>query len=642
MNNSYYLPMAEIEWRDEAPYSPEFGDIYWSKSGGEQEKTHVFLDANELAARWQKLSDMDQFVIAETGFGFGLNFFLTTKLWRSKSRNGAVLHYVAFEKHLVPMPDIERIDIDIDPALLTEFRRQYPDPIPGPHYLWLANDICLTLIIGDIKETVTDLSADIDALFLDGFSPSKNESMWSTSLYKSLASMLRVGATLSTYTVAGHVRRGLIEQGVSVSKITGFGSKAQMLKGQVPGVWQPKSVQRHQVTIIGAGLAGLTCQAALMRRDIPVRLVDVKPNRLGAVEQIPQLAISPQLSLTPTPQSRFSLSAFEYFKKNQDYHRCGKLNLLVDDIAVEKANKLVKLGNSSLARIVSASQASKISGLDIKHEALFFPDAGWIDPKQNFSNTEAKACDQNETCLSTIVSSITKQKDTWLLSCQTAVDETKQDINSSFQLSAETVVFATGSLPSDMLEPLNILPVRGQCLVSKSPRTTNLKTMLSGEASVFPSSNGLQTVASTYRRNSTDMNPSAEDAAWLGNCYESLVPTSQMTASAGEKTEAVVGIRATTRDRTPIVGQVPDWQRLQAYCDRTPHGRGRKHKTTEVYTDYQPNLYVMTGFGSHGLTQSPLCAEILARMINEEPHVKPYYLSPIRFALRDAGIKLRH
>ena len=115
-----------------------------------------------------------------------------------------------------------------------------------------------------------------------------------------------------------------------------------------------------------------------------------------------------------------------------------------------------------------------------------------------------------------------------------------------------------------------------------------------------------------------------------------------MTASAGEKTEAVVGIRATTRDRTPIVGQVPDWQRLQAYCDRTPHGRRRKHKTTEVYTDYQPNLYVMTGFGSHGLTQSPLCAEILARMINEEPHAKPYYLSPIRFALRDAGIKPRH
>ena len=142
MNSSYYLPMAAIEWRDDAPYSPEFGDIYWSKSGGEEEKTHVFLAANELSTRWQSLSDMDQFVIAETGFGFGLNFFLTTNLWRSKPRNGAVLHYVAFEKYLVPMPDIERINIDIDPTLLTEFRRQYPDPIPVSYTHLTLPTIC--------------------------------------------------------------------------------------------------------------------------------------------------------------------------------------------------------------------------------------------------------------------------------------------------------------------------------------------------------------------------------------------------------------------------------------------------------------------------------------------------------------------
>jgi tRNA 5-methylaminomethyl-2-thiouridine biosynthesis bifunctional protein len=640
MNSSYYLPMAAIEWRDDAPYSPEFGDIYWSKSGGEEEKTHVFLAANELSTRWQSLSDMDQFVIAETGFGFGLNFFLTTNLWRSKPRNGAVLHYVAFEKYLVPMPDIERINIDIDPTLLTEFRRQYPDPIPGPHYLWLAKDICLTLIVGDITETAANLCADIDALFLDGFSPSKNESMWSTRLYKTLTSMMREGATLSTYTVAGHVRRGLIEQGINVSKITGFGSKAQMLKGQVPGVWQPKSVPRNQVTIIGAGLAGLTCQAALTLRDIPVRLMDTKPNRLGAVEQIPQIAISPQLSLAPTPQSRFSLLAFEFIKKNLNYNRCGKLNLLINDVALEKAKKLVNLSNQSLARIVTSSEASQISGLDIKHNALFFPDAGWINPKQTFSHMDGQDCAQNETCLSTIVSRITRQKDDWLLSCEAAPDQAKEDTDSKFQLRAKSVVLATGSMPSDMLQPLNILPVRGQCLVSKPARTSVLKTMLSSEASVFPASNGLQTVASTYRRNSTDMNPSDEDSAWLAKCYESLVPPSPVTLSSVGDVEAVVGIRATTRDRSPVLGQIPDWQQLQAYCDRSSQGRRSKHKITEAYIDYQPNLYAMTGFGSHGLTQSPLCAEILARMINQEPHVKPHYLSPIRFALRDAGIKL--
>ena len=72
------MKYAEIEWREGQPYSPEYDDIYYSRTGGRSESEYVFLKQNNLLERWGRT---DQFVIAETGFGTGLNFILTLKAW---------------------------------------------------------------------------------------------------------------------------------------------------------------------------------------------------------------------------------------------------------------------------------------------------------------------------------------------------------------------------------------------------------------------------------------------------------------------------------------------------------------------------------------------------------------------------------
>jgi glycine/D-amino acid oxidase-like deaminating enzyme len=85
----------------------------------------------------------------------------------------------------------------------------------------------------------------------------------------------------------------------------------------------------------------------------------------------------------------------------------------------------------------------------------------------------------------------------------------------------------------------------------------------------------------------------------------------------------------------PVVDQLPDWQALDDYCQLPPISR-------QGFTHFAEGLYCAVGFGSHGGTLGPYCAELLARKISCEPIAEDLQqLSATRFAFRDAGIKPR-
>ena len=63
---------------DGTPRSERFGDIYYSAEGGIAESRYVFLEQNELNKRFNALPANSHFTIAETGFGTGLNFVLSS------------------------------------------------------------------------------------------------------------------------------------------------------------------------------------------------------------------------------------------------------------------------------------------------------------------------------------------------------------------------------------------------------------------------------------------------------------------------------------------------------------------------------------------------------------------------------------
>ncbi|MFK7877860.1 MAG: tRNA (5-methylaminomethyl-2-thiouridine)(34)-methyltransferase MnmD [Paracoccaceae bacterium] len=207
---------ADLTWTKEGiPVSTRFDDPYFSLQNGQQETQHVFLDGNDLPARFR-----DGFHIAELGFGTGLNFLVALQAFRACGCTGK-LHFTSFEAF--PMTRTQQ-----EQALA-----HYPD-LPCAA-LDGAKDVVLNVIKGDARDTLPSWDGRADAWFLDGFSPAKNPELWGADLMQHVAQHSAPGATAATYTAAGFVRRGLDTAGFEVTRAPGFGHKRHMTRAVLRG-----------------------------------------------------------------------------------------------------------------------------------------------------------------------------------------------------------------------------------------------------------------------------------------------------------------------------------------------------------------------------------------------------------------------
>jgi len=210
-----------LEWRDgDVPVSPRFDDPYFSLDDGLAETRHVFLQGNDLPARFN-----DGFHIAELGFGTGLNLLAALHLWRRTGQTGT-LNFTSFEAYPMNAPDMIRAQkafselSDIAEELRPFWEKRSRDIV-------LA-DLQFTLIEGDARETLQRLINPVDAWFLDGFSPAKNPELWNADLLKAVGAKTAPNGTAATYTAAGHVRRALDAAGLITQRSPGFGRKRHM------------------------------------------------------------------------------------------------------------------------------------------------------------------------------------------------------------------------------------------------------------------------------------------------------------------------------------------------------------------------------------------------------------------------------
>lgn len=213
------------------PRSEQFDDVYFSADDGLAETRHVFLDGNDLPDAWE---DRERFVMAETGFGTGLNFLATWALFEETAAPGQCLDFISFE--LYPLT-AEQIEEYLQPWVehfktkLSVLIKCYPLCLPGFHKVDLNEAVTLTLVFGDVNEELPKLQASVDAWFLDGFKPATNPEMWTDKVFREMARLSKPGTSFATFTAAGNVRRGLQAAGFSVEKVPGFGAKREMLAG---------------------------------------------------------------------------------------------------------------------------------------------------------------------------------------------------------------------------------------------------------------------------------------------------------------------------------------------------------------------------------------------------------------------------
>jgi len=229
----------EPEWLDDGtPYSPEHGDVYYTRGEGLAESAYVFLEQNALAERWAALHNHPStlFVIGETGFGTGLNFLLAWRLWQRCAPPRARLLFRSLESHPLDAAALSRA-LGAWPELAAESAEllaAWPPALDGLHHITLGDGrVTLQLWMGEAGSALTDFAdttdAPVDAWFLDGFAPSRNPDMWRDEVLQRIAALTRPGGTLATFTAAAAVREGLARAGFSVRKVGGYGRKREMI-----------------------------------------------------------------------------------------------------------------------------------------------------------------------------------------------------------------------------------------------------------------------------------------------------------------------------------------------------------------------------------------------------------------------------
>lgn len=232
----------ELEWLDgDVPRAPGFGDTYFSKAGGLEETRHVFIGGNRLPER---LPGRERFTIAELGFGTGLNL-LTTLDMIAALEKAPKLVFLSFELYPLSADQLERAlaAFPVLSAMSDELLRAWA-PAPGWNRMTIAGAELL-LGVGDARELISDLVVEggperdggtvipqVDAWYLDGFSPAKNPELWDPDLMSKAAELTGPGGTLATYTAAGWVRRNLEAAGFTIEKKPGFAGKREMVVGR--------------------------------------------------------------------------------------------------------------------------------------------------------------------------------------------------------------------------------------------------------------------------------------------------------------------------------------------------------------------------------------------------------------------------
>ncbi len=218
---------AKLDWRGGVPIARDFDDPYFSLEDGLAETRHVFLDGNDLPARFG--GDLR---IAELGFGTGLNLLVTWDAWVQAGRSGTV-SFTSFEAFPMAPADMGTALAHF-PTLAGYAARLLAAWTPDAGRIALEDGLTLDVIIGDARRTLPAWQGLADVWYLDGFSPAKNPELWEPALLQAVAKHTRAGGTAATYSAAGHIRRALAEAGFTVTRNPGYGRKRHMTRARMP------------------------------------------------------------------------------------------------------------------------------------------------------------------------------------------------------------------------------------------------------------------------------------------------------------------------------------------------------------------------------------------------------------------------
>ena len=571
MNQTVSAP--ELNLNNRIPYAPTYADSYFGSDDPEAEGQHVFLNGNHLPQRWQ---NAHYFTIGELGYGSGLNFLITADCWLKMHGKCQHLTYIGFERS--PLSSDQQSHIlqlapNCDPTLKNTIINNNPPPLAGYHRLeFCEGRIRLLLIYGEALPTLANISAKMDAWYLDGFSPATNPDLWTDEIFEEVARLSAPQATLATYSVAGHVRRGLNKVGFNVQKQAGFGRKRHMLCAEFMGKatnpiasktpWFPRqkiSKTASNVTIIGNGIAAIMLHRALANRGIETQRITMNSDNAECASTVPIGILAPKLQLGLTAPTAINHEI--YWDSLRFYH--------MTDAPITNAPALIKT-KSAEHRDKLITQLNWPEGMiEAKEKGLYVSNAPLFNGLEILEHFNT----QNSFLLHGKINFIVKEGNEWV--------GYTDDGKALFKSPNVVIAAGAGSPTLWKQETIKFKLANGFFNYVTQP-TIHEPHSLVGD--------GITTAALKGKIGMIK----GEDI-WLKQ-RNSLEPYWQAT-------------RLLTPDRLPLVGAIANEAFYQKAYDDLHHGRQYKtYPTGELLN----GLYYFTALGARGFQGASLWADILA------------------------------
>ena len=640
----FTIQHAKIHFNEEnTPVSDKFDDVYFSNQDGLAETHYVFLEGNQLWERWIHYQEA-HFVIAETGFGTGLNFFAVTTLFREfrqKYPDSPLkrLYFISFEKYPLSLDSLQQAHLAYPQFshLTQHLQQNWLNPIQGC-YRFHFDETTLDLWFGDVAENLPQLgdymNSKIDAWFLDGFAPSKNPDMWNEQLYQQMFRFTKPQGTFATFTAASAVRKGLENAGFNIKKRKGFGKKRECISGQktqekptaLSGPWfysQPANLNNQDIAIIGGGIASLCTAISLVKRGAKITIYCEDEQTALNASGNKQGAFYPQLSDDNERNIRFYIHAFAYDHQflqwaiqqqiKFEHEFCGVALCAYNEKAESKLNKIAELNlPSDLYQSLSQTELSEKVGLPLPFGGGFIPQGAWLAPRQLVQHAFAFLEKQGvQIKTSQKVTALSQTENSWQIT--TAENKT---------FCHEVVVLANGHKLTEFeqTQKLPLYPVRGQ--VSQIPTSENLlklKTVLCYDGYLTPVDQAKTShcIGASHVRDNATREFSLTEQQENQQKIQQNIPEEWTKEVDTSGNLARIGIRCSVRDLTPMMGAVPHFSAQQTQYQNLFNLRRRKQPIEQA--ENYPNLYLIGALGSRGLTSAPFLGETLASLIYGEP-----------------------
>ena len=356
------------------------------------------------------------------------------------------------------------------------------------------------------------------------------------------------------------------------------------------------------VVIIGAGLAGCNLAYQLALRGIQTLVIEAGNSIASGASSNPVAVVKPFVTRQPSDAHDFYAKAFDYLlrqlasehlRNRVPFKQCGVLQLTHQQYP-----------NNNMYQGVSSETATKLAGVKIASNALWFEQGGWLNPKQYCSALLTHPL-------------ITVQLNSRLINfkCEPThcTLEVKTDTATKL-ITTPRLLLANGIglHRFSQTEDVPITPAKGQLSCMTNSESTLLQCVISGKHYVIPANKRIY-IGASFHRGDESLHVSKVDHTSNINGLQAMgLQTVLSNTKQSQQPEGFTGIRATTPDRLPIVGPLPDFNFYrEQYATLNKGYRPNKYPSAQ----YLPCTYLLGGFGSRGLVSAAYSASLLANQL---------------------------